>query len=472
MNPRRSLNLLVAAAGLVFLSGCTTEVVTDSAFWSYLPFTKKKSGFGSGGTSGTETQNVEPKAAESTGKNSKPSLRSEDAQNENWNEPASTGVPGQTSPGPKANGGTPAATNPNARRQSGASEKVPTPGAVATLPGLSVAEQARVTPPVQTLPAPTLGDAPSKEPRDAHGRALPQAPNPVTIKPAASSLHLPSIGDDAPAKDPAVAAAVPSVGTAIEKPASPLRRPVLPTLAKEADRRAPRTPISFPNVVLAGKNTPSGDILPAPATTGPNDGARDTGSLSLPSVNGATSANPATAATSRPNGWDGLGKGVVGSDQPSPTTHTLPNVLLQDPATLPATNGTALLTTPHDSAGKGSQSPKPLTGTSPGAPANATPVGGVVSGNFTLDPLAPKGPGNTAPLPSVGGAAPLPSKSIPAPYRLSEWISNDALHQAWRRQQVTRAQAEPEVRGSEQQRLRLVIDRFLLNDSAEPPVAK
>ena len=77
-----------------------------------------------------------------------------------------------------------------------------------------------------------------------------------------------------------------------------------------------------------------------------------------------------------------------------------------------------------------------------------------------------------APLPSVGVLAPLPPKPIPAPFRLSEWISNDALHQAWRRQQAMRAQAEPEVRGSEQQRLRLVIDRFLLNESTESPATK
>lgn len=48
MKARRTLNLLVAAAGLVFLSGCATETLTDSAFWSYLPFTSNKGGKGSG----------------------------------------------------------------------------------------------------------------------------------------------------------------------------------------------------------------------------------------------------------------------------------------------------------------------------------------------------------------------------------------------------------------------------------------
>jgi hypothetical protein len=36
------------------------------------------------------------------------------------------------------------------------------------------------------------------------------------------------------------------------------------------------------------------------------------------------------------------------------------------------------------------------------------------------------------------------------------------MHQAWRRQQSQRAQLEPEIRGGEQQRLRLLLDTYLL----------
>jgi hypothetical protein len=76
--------------------------------------------------------------------------------------------------------------------------------------------------------------------------------------------------------------------------------------------------------------------------------------------------------------------------------------------------------------------------------------------------LAPKAIGPAAHLPNVGPTSPLPSTPIPAPFRLSEWISNDAMHQAWRRQQSQRAQLEPEIRGGEQQRLRLLLDTYLL----------
>jgi len=83
--------------------------------------------------------------------------------------------------------------------------------------------------------------------------------------------------------------------------------------------------------------------------------------------------------------------------------------------------------------------------------------------------LAPKANGPAAPLPTVGPNSPLPSTPIPAPFRLSEWISDDAMHQAWRRRQSQRAQLKPEIRGGEQQRLRLLLDTYLLR---EKPVDK
>jgi hypothetical protein len=43
------------------------------------------------------------------------------------------------------------------------------------------------------------------------------------------------------------------------------------------------------------------------------------------------------------------------------------------------------------------------------------------------------------------------------------------MHQAWRRRQSQRAQLEPEIRGGEQQRLRLLLDTYLLR---EKPVDK
>lgn len=461
MSPRRTLNLLVAAAGLVFLTGCATEVVTDSAFWSYLPFTKKKGGSGQGGAAETEPKSGQPKPVEAKGTNAGQPLHVKDPQSEAWNEPA-----------PKSNGTTPAEAQPNTTRLPSPNEQAPLPVATGRGPDCTASEQARVTPLGQVLPAPYLGDITSKDPRGANGLALPVPPSPALATPTAGTLHLPVIRDAVPAKDTAGLPTLPTIGPAADKSASTARRPVLPTLAKEAERRAPRTPISFPTVVLAGKNTPPDATLPAPEITTGSNNANAGAGPGLPPVKGTNGADGTKAPTDRANGWDGLGARALGSQQSSPTTKTLPEGLLQDPAATSASAGNFALTAPNAPGTSGPAISNAPTVSTPGAPGNPSTAGGVFTGNLNLGPLAPKGPGNMAPLPSVGVLAPLPPKPIPAPFRLSEWISNDALHQAWRRQQAMRAQAEPEVRGSEQQRLRLVIDRFLLNESTESPATK
>jgi hypothetical protein len=100
----------------------------------------------------------------------------------------------------------------------------------------------------------------------------------------------------------------------------------------------------------------------------------------------------------------------------------------------------------------------------PGAPDTKSADGRTLTGGVAGGPLPAKANGETAPLPNVGQVPPLPTSPIPAPFRLSEWISNDALHQSWRRQQSQRAELEPQVRGSEQQRLRLILDTYLLRE--------
>jgi hypothetical protein len=108
----------------------------------------------------------------------------------------------------------------------------------------------------------------------------------------------------------------------------------------------------------------------------------------------------------------------------------------------------------------------------PEAPTKASSAGGTLTGGVTVPPLPPKATGPAKPLPPVAAPAPLPVAAIPAPFRLSEWISNDALHQAWRRQQLERTQLEPRLRDGEQQRLRLLLDTYLLREKAEEKDAK
>ena len=103
----------------------------------------------------------------------------------------------------------------------------------------------------------------------------------------------------------------------------------------------------------------------------------------------------------------------------------------------------------------------------PGAPVTKPTDRRTLTGGVAGGPLPAKPNGDPTPLPNVGPLPPLPPPPIPTPFRLSEWISNDALHQAWRRRQSERTQLEPEIRGSEQQRLRLLLDTYLLREKPE-----
>jgi hypothetical protein len=51
--------------------------------------------------------------------------------------------------------------------------------------------------------------------------------------------------------------------------------------------------------------------------------------------------------------------------------------------------------------------------------------------------------------------------TVPLPFRLSAWISDEETHRRWREQQVDRAGAEEKSRQAEQERLRQALLRFL-----------
>jgi hypothetical protein len=57
--------------------------------------------------------------------------------------------------------------------------------------------------------------------------------------------------------------------------------------------------------------------------------------------------------------------------------------------------------------------------------------------------------------------------SIPLPFRLGAWLSDEETHRRWREGQQERAEADEKARQAEQARLRLALLRFLI--PAEPP---
>jgi hypothetical protein len=85
--------------------------------------------------------------------------------------------------------------------------------------------------------------------------------------------------------------------------------------------------------------------------------------------------------------------------------------------------------------------------------------------------LPPFAPGTNAPTVAGRGLhAPAPEaqptqETIPLPFRLSLWISDEETHRRWRAQQLDRAGAEEKARQAEQERLRQALLRFLLPEA-------
>lgn len=430
MRSPRTLNLLAAAAGLVFLTGCATETLTDSAFWSYLPFSSSKGGKGSGGHGGgpalpaSGVPQPAPAKADATKRPDK------GGGDEGWNEPApsQTGTdtrgqrPGTSAPAIKPTSGT-AATSQDAAKNAG--------------------EANRSTPSL-----PSIGGAASAE-REKKTAGLPELE-----APQASSGKAPSVPLEG--------------GSGLNKPSrSSGPNPSLPGFP-EPTARAGREPLRLPTLIFEGHA--SAEVVqpamrdPSTATTP----ARTQAGLPLPTLATGENRSVTNPATNR------LPKGLTEDLQrPAGRTGTLPlpNVL-QDKAS-DRTKDTLAIRGPAEASSptRSTQAGPKLT--APGEPAKKDAGGAIAKAGMDLGPLAAKPVGPSAGLPDIPAAQPAGEKPIPAPFRLSEWIANDALHQEWRRQQFQRSQLDPQSRGAEQQRLRLVLDYFLVRDrSSEEPAGK
>ena len=448
MTARRSLNLLVAAAGLVFLSGCATETLTDSAFWSYLPFTSHKGGKGSGGSG---SDNADPAKTEPTvkGKTAEgthptaPTQRSTDPISESWNDPAKPPQSFQPDKQPTAAPGAANSSGGKTLTLKAEGDGLP---AKPSPTGMAVRTDSPSTPAAKRGPTPAL---PPMDGQAATGKGtatvgLPNLePSPTspgnTRGPGLDVSTAPGSSPRAPASP---AASVDLPGPKAKAPRAPLRLPEL-----LVDGIGPAT-VGKPTVAELPKRTP---------TPKPTDG------LNVPPV-----VVRETVDGQATDGVHRLPKALTEGPerrQANATPLPLPRVAL-DSTSAAARNatGNAQLSDQPTAAKAPSGSPAVVA---PEAPATASTAGGTLTGGVAVGPLPPKATGPAKPLPPVEASVPLPVPPIPAPFRLSEWISNDALHQAWRRQQIERTQLEPQLRGGEQQRLRLLLDTYLLREKAE-----
>ena len=377
-----------------------------------------------------------------------PPQRSTDPVSEDWNDPVKPKLPAEPS---KQSNTPPHAPNDPAGRS-------PTVGTgVGGLSPKASPASLPVRADLPTAPISVHGSGPALPTADGSAPAAKNA-GPVTLphpefNPAAPTApRALGLGDptaQAPAsRTPASTPATLELPGPKAKPQrTPLRLPELlvdgigpttvgkPTIAELPKRTAPPQPgdsLNLPREILGEPAVEtSGQAsrrLPRAITDDPQRPVPPTASLSLPGI-------PADAPTS--------------AGGQAPATGTLPGQ--PNPAKI---------------------NPRGPAVAIPGAPGTKSADGRTLAGGVAGGPLPAKANGETAPLPNVGQVPPLPTPPIPAPYRLSEWISNDALHQAWRRQQSQRAELEPQVRGSEQQRLRLILDTYLLREKAEEKSAK
>jgi hypothetical protein len=451
MSPRRSLNLLVAAAGLVFLSGCATETLTDSAFWSYLPFTSHQGGKGSGGAGGRDAEpaKTEPAVKGKTADGANPTAptpRSTDPISESWNDPAKPPQAAQpekqptAAPGP---GNTAGGKTLTLKAEGSPTKPAPTGMAARTdWPNTLAAERG----PAPTLP-PMDGKAATAKSSDPVG-----LPNPEANQTLPKATRAPGLGDPT-------------------APASSKRSPASSTASIDLpppQAKAPRPALHLPDLIVDGISPatvgkPTVAELPKRTSTPmTNDG------LNIPSMV-LREANDSQAG----EGPQHLPKALTEAParrQANATPLPLPRVALDSPKVVARKAMESAKPSDQPTAAHASSGGPAVV--APEAPTKASSAGGTLTGGVTVPPLPPKATGPAKPLPPVAAPAPLPVAAIPAPFRLSEWISNDALHQAWRRQQLERTQLEPRLRDGEQQRLRLLLDTYLLREKAEEKDAK
>ena len=113
-----------------------------------------------------------------------------------------------------------------------------------------------------------------------------------------------------------------------------------------------------------------------------------------------------------------------------------------------ATPSAALGSGPGWSTGQPSERSERALAETRGLPPLAPATGRIAVGERTLRANAPEAQPAAA--------------TVPLPFRLSAWVSDEETHRRWREQQLDRAGAEEKSRQAEQERLRQALLRFLI----------
>ena len=348
---------------------------------------------------------------------------------------------------------------------------------------------APITPP--NAPKPTGAPPPAAATGGPEARRLPvgidAGATPEPRAPAASlGLPSPPAAGRSPRTSPPLEIAVAETARAPGSPATPLM--IEPGEGTKALRPGTAVPLPVP-VATTGRRPPKATLrLPGldaaePATT-------EHPRFNLPEIVGPSAQRESPTTLRLPAGevpasGDGLSPRLPLASLDEPTSTKLPasGLTLRSPEAGPARPATtsAPLALPTLAGGDQGREPSERLRLAVGevepTPAAAGPGPSGSAGKPTERPDRPLAAARTLPpfepagVPTTTGERALRAKApeakptvatVPLPFRLSAWISDEEQHRRWREQQFDRAGAEEKARQAEQERLRQALLRFLV----------
>lgn len=477
---RGQWTLWLLAAGSFVLVGCRTPTGSEESS-SWFNFSSRRGGQGrsSAGTAKPEkkpltttaerTAEIPPSPKPAPAKTPEPAQPTKPAENKPApGTPPQAAKPTETPPPVAATGG------PETRRLPVRIDAGPTPEPRAPASSLGLKSPPEVSPTLRTnppleltiperaratgSPATPLTIEPGQGTKDLRpGTALP-LPVPVATtgrRPPKSSLRLPGLDATEPATTDRPRLTLPEVtGSSAQREAQPALH--LPSGEAPAAREglSPRLPLASLDEPTRGR-TADATSLPGLAALAPLGGERTGQPISgIGGPDEPTSKKPPASGLALPS--PEAGPTLASATN---TRLALPTVAAADPGRDPAERLRIAI---------GEVEPTPVaSGPGPGTSAGKLPerADRPLAPSRALPPFDPASVTMTSGERALRATAPEAKPTVatvPLPFRLSAWVSDEETHRRWREQQLDRAGAEEKARQAEQERLRQALLRFLV----------
>ena len=473
---RGNPTLWLLAAGAFALVGCRTGTGSEESS-SWFNFSSRRGGQG-GGSAGTTNPAVKPRTVAVDRPVEKPTTTQPEPPKNVApappaaadKKPAAKTVPAKTGTTKPAAGaqadalrlpkGIAAKADPS-QRPPGSSLGLPSPpaGKATARPAaplaLDLPEGAHPKPPAsKTLPIASGKDAGSPRPVTASPLPIPAAT--IGRRPPNASLRLPGFGET-------------------ETPTAARHRLRLPEVDSPTASRETRSALPLPSGDASEKRGATAPSLPVPTLDGASR-ERTGESLGLPSV--AERAPTTATHAGRSLGVDG----ILPAAAPGKTRANALTLPSPDAGPALGAEADARIPLPTGLAAGGERAPNEALRIDVDAGAAASSSAGAgprwPTGKAAERTMRPPAEARAVPAvaPATGQAksagerplrAPSPEAqpalaTVPLPFRLGDWLSDENQHRRWREEQQERAGTEEKARQAEQERLRQALLRFLL----------